>query len=259
MLALLLSVSASVASAQSDAEIERARVLFEEGTALYAEGRYEESARRFEAAYELAPLPEFLYNVYTASERAGHVERALEALRAYLSEAGEVPNRDALESRIRILEQRLRDEEAAQAAIEAERRALETRAEQAEAARREAEEAAAAAGPTMDAGEIAAYSTASGMALGFGILAILAAREDADLADRCGRDAGRWCRDQETRRLRGLSIAADASLGMTLVSGATGVMLTLLRTQRESDDETAIVVSPTVVRGGALLTAQGSF
>ncbi len=110
-LAAVLVAAAGVAHAQPSPTDAAARDAFDEGTRLYAEGRYTDAARAYEHAYELSPRPLILKNIATAYERALEMGRAADALSRYL-DAAHPP--DEAELRVRLT--RLREMSAATAA-----------------------------------------------------------------------------------------------------------------------------------------------
>ncbi len=69
---------ATVAFAQSP------KALFEEGTALYDAGQFEQAALKFEASYELRPVPVTKFNAAKSWELAGKTLNAVAAWQAYL-------------------------------------------------------------------------------------------------------------------------------------------------------------------------------
>lgn len=103
-------VSAQVATtpgslaASADVAAVDARALFEEGRALYDAGAFSEAAKRFEASYAASGRAELLYNIYLAYRDENQLQRAADALRRYLAEVPDAPNRQALLSRLRILD-----------------------------------------------------------------------------------------------------------------------------------------------------------
>ncbi|GAB5543593.1 MAG: hypothetical protein SangKO_033530 [Sandaracinaceae bacterium] len=88
------------------------RAMFERGREAYAEGRYQDALELFESAYVRAPFPELLFNIGLLHHRLGHDRAALEAFEEYLERAGEGPDRDEVERRIRVLRIRLTEADA---------------------------------------------------------------------------------------------------------------------------------------------------
>lgn len=83
---------------------ERARLHFRAGESHYEAGRFQQAAEEFEASYALRPHPELQHNIYLAHRDAGNRTEAAAALRRYLDESEEVPNRALLEARLEALE-----------------------------------------------------------------------------------------------------------------------------------------------------------
>jgi len=95
---------------------EEARTRFQLGSTLYRQGRFDDAAREFRAAYDVSHRPELLYNLYLVERDAGHTQEAADALRTYLQDASEVPDRGLMEGRLAALDQQLERERAAQEA-----------------------------------------------------------------------------------------------------------------------------------------------
>ncbi len=103
---VLVSTSLGLAqdeAPQTNSTDESARRVYAEGRAAFDEGRFEDALRLFEAAYELSPRPQLLYNIGSSADRLRHNERALEAFDGYLEALPEASNRAAVEARIRVL------------------------------------------------------------------------------------------------------------------------------------------------------------
>lgn len=95
-------LSATQAFAQKDEQI--ARSAFRLGNAHYENGEFLEAAEQFEKAYKYSGKAQLLYNLYLAYRDANLQEKAADALRLYLKEAKDVPNRDQVEAKLRALE-----------------------------------------------------------------------------------------------------------------------------------------------------------
>jgi len=220
-----------------------ARVAFEEGRDHYEHGRYREAMDAFERAYAAMRSPEFLYNIYTAAQRAGELTRAEEALTGYL-ESPVVPfgERGALEARLVLLRQEIADAEAARVAADNEARAAEAaraeetrRLEEAERRAQEAERIAARNGPRVSSGATVGFVVGGVGAAGFATFAALAAREDRRVARSCGADAGEFCTAADVRQLRAYSLSADISLGLGAAGLATGLIVFFVQRARRAD------------------------
>ncbi|MBT3218232.1 MAG: hypothetical protein HN348_04020, partial [Proteobacteria bacterium] len=104
-----LLISAPAIAEPSAAEIERAKELYTNGRALFAEGDYENAMIAFEAAYAIDQQPLLLYNMASALERSGKLKEAVEKLNKYRAFA-KTDERDQLERRIRNLEKRIEEQ-----------------------------------------------------------------------------------------------------------------------------------------------------
>jgi len=103
LLLIALSIlSATHALAQSDEQV--ARSAFRLGNAHYENGEFIEAAEQFEKAYRYSGKAQLLYNLYLAYRDANLPEKAADALRRYLAEAKDVPNREQIEAKLRALE-----------------------------------------------------------------------------------------------------------------------------------------------------------
>lgn len=91
---------AASAEAEERSAIEQARDHMEEGQAFYLQGRFQEAAAEFEAAYAAEPFSAFLYNAGVALERAGEIGRAADFFEQYLERDPSASDRRAVQERI---------------------------------------------------------------------------------------------------------------------------------------------------------------
>lgn len=112
---------AGVAAAQSPSDLARARQHFEEGRAAYEDGRFEAALEHFQEAHRLTDDADLLYNVGATADRLRRDDLALVAYRGYLAARPGSTDREQVEGRIRILEERLAAEAEAREREEAER------------------------------------------------------------------------------------------------------------------------------------------
>ena len=96
-------------SAQSQEE--RARAAFRLGRAHYDNGDFVKAAKEFERAFELSGKHQLLYNVYLAYRDANMTQQAADALRGYLDNTPDVPNRAQLVAKLRALQRTIKTEE----------------------------------------------------------------------------------------------------------------------------------------------------
>ncbi|MEZ4338422.1 MAG: tetratricopeptide repeat protein [Sandaracinaceae bacterium] len=104
-LALLGMPVAASAQAGGTAD-QQALQLYEQGSAAYTEGRYEDAVRMFSDAYRLSPRPLLLYNLANAYERIGRYPEAVQMLEGYLPHA-QLNERATIQSRIQNLQARI--------------------------------------------------------------------------------------------------------------------------------------------------------
>jgi tetratricopeptide (TPR) repeat protein len=78
-----LAFVAARASAQ-DPRSEAAKAQYLKGQSAYDLGKYREALQRFEAAYELKPVPALLFNIAQCHRKLGHLEQAANLYRSFL-------------------------------------------------------------------------------------------------------------------------------------------------------------------------------
>lgn len=113
-----LILSAVIASAPILAWESRARAqdpsslameIFEAGSAYYKQGSYDKALEQFEEAYRLEPLPELLYNIGQCHERLQNYTDAIDAYGRYLEADPGAEDRQAVEEKMKNLEQKLEE------------------------------------------------------------------------------------------------------------------------------------------------------
>lgn len=114
---LCACIVTTTATALAGSPAAEAEALFAQGAKAYQEGRYEDAVNAFLAAYEKDPQPLLFYNVAQAYERLGDVRNALRAYRDYLRHQPSEQDRAIVETRIRNLEKRLREQGIQQVSI----------------------------------------------------------------------------------------------------------------------------------------------
>lgn len=92
----------SLALTTSRAERRHAKKLFEHASADYEAGHFEDALRDFEAAYELAPVPEILFNLAQCHYELHQPREAAIYYRRYLEARPKAPN--AVQVRERLAE-----------------------------------------------------------------------------------------------------------------------------------------------------------
>lgn len=91
-----LAPGPAVGAELTDEAKAQARVKFSEGNAAYEQGNFREALKFFEAAYRLAPLPGFLFNVAQCHRQLGDFAQAASAYRRYLSLSEKEPANAAM-------------------------------------------------------------------------------------------------------------------------------------------------------------------
>ncbi len=100
----VLVVVAQLATAQSPSP----RALFEEATALFEKGEFEGAAERFEASFDLRPVPATKFNAARSWEKANKPLKAIGAWQAWLAfSPPSAPQRSEAEAALRALGQKL--------------------------------------------------------------------------------------------------------------------------------------------------------
>jgi len=84
-----------------------AKTHFTEGQAAYRRGDFEQAEKEFTESYQFSPQPMLLYDIAQAARSAGHLQKALEMYRAYLTVRTEPILRSNAEQRIRELEREI--------------------------------------------------------------------------------------------------------------------------------------------------------
>jgi tetratricopeptide (TPR) repeat protein len=117
-LGVLLSLAALpvVAAEVSEEAKAQAREKFTQGNAAYERGEFRQALVAFDAAYKLAPLPGFLFNVAQCHRQLGAYERAAFFYRRYLSLSEKEPaNAAMVQELIADMDTRVRQEAARRA------------------------------------------------------------------------------------------------------------------------------------------------
>jgi tetratricopeptide (TPR) repeat protein len=224
-----LALGSRGASAQPAADEDIARAHWQAGSGYFETGDYEAAVREFERSYALSPEPQLLYGLYASHERLGDWAEATRCLQEYLRTADEVPNRPALEARLANLKKRLEPRPAPVAPP-----APEPPAEKPPEVARPAVAADEPGRSERFAAALASFAVAGAGAVTFGIAGGLALQEDRAVAERCGREAGRTCRDGDLRALQTRSTVADVGLSVLVVGSLVGITLFWLDRRAEA-------------------------
>lgn len=126
-----LLASPLAAQSNSEAEIKKAKALFEEAQVLYQEEQYGQALEKYREAYDLSRAPTILFNMGQCYRLLGQLKEAAEYYRRYLEESPDTPYREEIEEKIGILELQIGKEsaEAESEALRAQMAELEARLE----------------------------------------------------------------------------------------------------------------------------------
>ena len=113
--ALLCCALATLAPGRAAAEdAERAsRAHFRRGETHFAMGRFAQALKEYQAAYELKPLPGFLFNIGQCHRNLGELEEAVFSFKRYLRLKPDAANHAAVEELVADLERQLAAQKAA--------------------------------------------------------------------------------------------------------------------------------------------------
>ena len=255
---VLLAGSVAAQSERADAE---ARAHFEAGTEAFDQGDYDAAVREFQLAFDGTQHPDIQYNIYTAAERAGQLERAVTALERYLAE-GVVPEdrRPVLQTRLARLRERVATSAASgtEPEVASEPEPVEqTTAEASAETPPESDTLPVPASGGVHPAGIAVVAVGGAMLINFAIFAGLSEAEDANLEQTCGaRSEG--CGDAELETLSTFNIVADVSWISGAVVATAGIIMLLTIPADAPGDDTAHV-APWITPTSAGAVARGSF
>jgi len=237
-LLLCLLGAASNASAQTEAE-EQARAHFRIGRAHYDNGDFLRAAQEFEAAFAISQHSQLLYNIYLAYRDANVSRKAMEALKGYLEQVEDVPNRAQLAARLESLQQSLANEpEQPDPATPPDTTATATAATGAtettppDAATAPVDTAAPTGTRKNILVPLIVMSAGGALVLGSVVTGIMTSGKESDLESRCGPSKVCDSNDQTAKDLQSsgntLALVTDILLFGGIAVAGTGVALLLL-------------------------------
>ncbi len=131
------------AYAADPARKKEAKAHFTQGEKLYRLGKFQEALSEYSKAYEILPLPGFLFNIGQCHRMLDDHERAVFFFKGYLREQPKAKNRKQVEALIAECEKKLTEEKKAEEARLAEERRAAEEAKQREEEQKKAEQALA--------------------------------------------------------------------------------------------------------------------
>jgi tetratricopeptide (TPR) repeat protein len=106
--AVVALVCAAVAPAAALTEDEeRAKAHFLAGQSYYDQASYADALKEFNEAYRISKRPALLYNIARCNEGLGDLDKAVASLQDYLAQAPNADDREAVQQRIKNLQDRL--------------------------------------------------------------------------------------------------------------------------------------------------------
>ncbi|QSQ28380.1 tetratricopeptide repeat protein [Pyxidicoccus parkwayensis] len=135
------AAEATVAVVTPTAE-EQARARFAEGNLAYDVGDFAKALKSFSEAYQLKPLPGFLFNMAQCHRQLGQFARAAFFYRRYLALVPDAPSAPSVRELVQEVEARAREQEARRQERERVEQDKQVQRARAEAAKAEAEAAA---------------------------------------------------------------------------------------------------------------------
>jgi len=112
------------AQAGDPARKKEARMHFAQGEKLYHLGKFSEALAEYSRAYQVLPLPGFLFNIGQCHRMLGDCEQALFFFKGYLREQPKAKNRALVEGLISGCEKKIAEQKAALESRKAEERRL---------------------------------------------------------------------------------------------------------------------------------------
>lgn len=259
LFAFLLLTSPAFAQSPGAQADQQARVLYQNGTDLFDEGRYADAIAAWEMAYVLSPRPLLLVNMASAFERLGDNVAALDKLYRYKAFAPP-DERSTIERRIRSLEARMDEDRAIEEAQPVVPRVTESKPKSTPEPVRARREPVVRSTPeprrvwTVGTGPVVLYSLAgAGTVMGvvFGFRADAARREATEL---CSTDDAVFCRSTARNALTvdyTSSMIADSSFGVAGLAVVAGTIWMFAKNSRQ----TGVHVGPV----GQGIGLQGTF
>jgi tetratricopeptide (TPR) repeat protein len=217
------------AKAQQEAEAARtmsaidaeAREHFQLGRSFYEQGKFQQAAEEFEIAYRMSARPQLLYNIYVARRDAGGLPMAIDALRGYLGQVADAPDRVNLEARLSSLEAQVkRQQEQESARADSERKAAEA---EAKAAARPKTRQEHVRSPL----PIVLMGTGGAILLGSAVTGGLALSKANKLDDKCDGNACPPAQKSNVNATKTLAITTDVLWGVGAAAAVTGLVLFL--------------------------------
>ncbi len=248
----------ATATAQEDGDTERARLLFDQGSQAYNEGRYETALTLLNESHRISGRPELLFNIANTLERLGRTAEAVEHLRRYLPDAPP-ENRRSIEVRIRALEARMARTPDVPAATQTQADVPPKASASANTRSRETKPKRPVPWRPIVLFSVAAAALASGITLG-----VLSRNRNDDAEGRCTNaiDRGTLCSStasSDLDRARTYGIVADVSYGVAAAAATAATVLLIVNRKRKDTTDRPAPVTAGIMPGGGAVTVQRRF
>lgn len=226
------------------------------GREHYDAGRFAEAALEFQQAYDLSRRPQLLLNLFLAHRDAGHTRDAAVALRRYLADVPDAPQREVLRGRLATLEAQLAADEArAREASAREASAREASAQEA-SAREAGDTGSATTEPSTGGGSVGPWvviGVGGALAIAAIVTGALAASTHGELSASCPDGICPAGYDLEGNRSSGatLALTTDVLGGVSAAALAAGIVWAIVDATQGSPSEarTQLQCSPLGCRG----------
>ncbi|MDC3957561.1 tetratricopeptide repeat protein [Polyangium jinanense] len=241
---------------KNDPKLVEAKRLFQQGEDLYTKGDYEKAIEVWEMSYELSQRELILESIANAYERLGKAEKAREYLGRWREGAPPEEHAD-LDARLAKLDERIAKEKAEKDAKE--------KADQDAKDKHEAEERAKREGGKLFMPGVILAAAGGAVAIGGGVLDILAATRRPDASVVCGKtaDGRQLCRSSAQDDIESSNTFATVGDIMLIGGGVAAVVgVVLVVTQsggKKGAEEKKTAVAPWFLPGGGGIVAGGSF
>ncbi len=105
---------AGAPEATADSTSKRLKSTYDQASAAFQAGKYEEAGRLFDQGFAQSGLPAFQFNAAVAWEKAGNLERAIERYSGYLLGAPKAADAQEIQDRVAALRQAVANQQEAQ-------------------------------------------------------------------------------------------------------------------------------------------------
>ncbi len=232
---------------------EAARIVFDNGTRAFEDGRFDEALRLYMSAYDLSQRPQLLYNIAVSHDRLEHKVEAADYYERFVEALPESSRANMARSRAAILREVVaQNNQPTDPSLTDPPDDENDRGETIEV-RAEAPPEAPTASRSL-AGPIASFGVAGAGLITFAVAGLIARGKYNDCDDEMAP-----CTDSEISSIDTVSLVADIGLGVAVAGAITGVVWLLVGGSSDDGDQAAVRLSPLAgpQQGGVLV--EGAF